>query len=34
VDIDIGPNTMKKKILNGQMKQYNFIFGKPTNPVQ
>ena len=28
VDVDIGGNTMKKKILNGQMKQYNFIFGK------
>ena len=28
VDIDISGNTMKKKILTGQMAQYNFIFGK------
>lgn len=27
VDIDIGPNTMAKKIRNGQLQQYNFIFG-------
>jgi len=26
-DIDISGNTMKKKILTGQMQQYNFIFG-------
>lgn len=26
VDIDVGPNTLKKKILNGQLAQYNFIF--------
>ena len=28
VDIDIGGNTMKKKIRTGQLQQYNFIFGK------
>ena len=28
VDVDISGNTMKKKILVGQMQQYNFIFGK------
>lgn len=28
VDIDIGGDTLKKKVLNGQMQQYNFIFGK------
>lgn len=27
VDIDIGPNTMAKKIRTGQLQQYNFIFG-------
>lgn len=27
-DIDISGNTMKKKILTGQLHQYNFIFGK------
>lgn len=27
-DIDISGNTMKKKILTGQMQQYNFIFGR------
>ena len=27
-DIDISGNTMKKKILTGQLAQYNFIFGK------
>ena len=27
-DVDISGNTMKKKILTGQMQQYNFIFGK------
>ena len=27
VDIDISGNTMKKKILTGQLAQYNFIFG-------
>lgn len=26
-DIDISGNTMKKKILTGQLAQYNFIFG-------
>ncbi|KZF21941.1 threonyl-tRNA synthetase [Xylona heveae TC161] len=26
VDIDVSGNTMKKKILTGQLKQYNFIF--------
>jgi threonyl-tRNA synthetase len=26
-DVDIGGNTMPKKILLGQHKQYNFIFG-------
>lgn len=26
VDVDISGNTMKKKILNGQMQQYNYIF--------
>jgi threonyl-tRNA synthetase len=25
-DIDVGPNTLKKKVLNGQLAQYNFIF--------
>ena len=28
-DIDISGNTMKRKILSGQMQQYNFIFGMP-----
>lgn len=28
VDIDIGGNTMAKKIRTGQLQQYNFIFGK------
>lgn len=27
-DVDVSGNTMKKKILNGQMQQYNFIFGE------
>lgn len=27
-DVDISGNTMKKKILTGQLAQYNFIFGK------
>lgn len=27
-DIDISGNTMKKKILTGQLAQYNFIFGE------
>ena len=27
VDIDVSGNTMKKKILTGQLAQYNFIFG-------
>jgi len=27
VDIDVGANTMKKKILQAQLNQYNFIFG-------
>lgn len=27
-DVDIGPNTMNKKIRTGQLQQYNFIFGK------
>lgn len=27
-DIDIGGNTMQKKIRTGQLQQYNFIFGK------
>ncbi|KAH0612816.1 uncharacterized protein H6S33_009196 [Morchella sextelata] len=26
VDIDVGPNTMAKKIRTGQLQQYNFIF--------
>ena len=26
-DVDIGANTMPKKILRGQQAQYNFIFG-------
>ncbi|KAL7274332.1 threonyl-tRNA synthetase [Rhizina undulata] len=26
IDIDIGPNTMAKKIRTGQLQQYNFIF--------
>ena len=30
-DIDISGNTMKKKILTGQLAQYNFIFGKIDN---
>ena len=29
-DIDISGNTMKKKILTGQLAQYNFIFGRFT----
>ena len=28
IDVDLSGNTLKKKILNGQMAQYNFIFGK------
>lgn len=28
VDVDIGPNTLQKKIRTGQLAQYNFIFGK------
>lgn len=28
VDVDIGGNTMQKKIRTGQLQQYNFIFGK------
>jgi threonyl-tRNA synthetase len=27
-DVDIGGNTMQKKIRTGQLQQYNFIFGK------
>jgi threonyl-tRNA synthetase len=30
VDIDIGSNTMAKKIRTGQLQQYNFIFGTPS----
>lgn len=30
-DIDISGNTMKKKILTGQLAQYNFIFGEFAN---
>jgi threonyl-tRNA synthetase len=26
VDIDVGPNTLQKKIRTGQLAQYNFIF--------
>jgi threonyl-tRNA synthetase len=26
VDVDVGPNTLQKKIRNGQLAQYNFIF--------
>ena len=32
VDSDLGANTMNKKIRNGQVLQYNFIFGKLTPP--
>lgn len=28
VDVDISGNTLKKKILSGQLAKYNFIFGK------
>ena len=28
-DSDLSTNTMKKKILNGQLMQYNFMLGKP-----
>ena len=28
IDVDIGGNTMQKKIRTGQLQQYNFIFGK------
>lgn len=28
VDIDVSGNTLQKKIRNGQLAQYNFIFGK------
>ena len=31
-DIDLSGNTMKKKIVVGQMQQYNFIFGELPNP--
>ena len=31
-DIDIGSNTMQKKIRTGQLQQYNFIFGMSTVP--
>ena len=27
VDVDIGSNTMAKKIRSGQLQQYNFVFG-------
>ena len=30
VDIDVGGNTMQKKIRTGQLAQYNFIFGMAT----
>jgi hypothetical protein len=28
VDVDNGPDTINKKIRNGELAQYNFIFGK------
>lgn len=28
VDVDLSGNTLQKKIRNGQLSQYNFIFGK------
>ena len=28
VDVDLSGNTLQKKIRNGQLAQYNFIFGK------
>jgi threonyl-tRNA synthetase len=28
VDVDVSGNTLQKKIRNGQIEQYNFIFGK------
>lgn len=27
-DVDVGGNTMQKKIRTGQLQQYNFIFGE------
>lgn len=30
VDVDVSGNTLQKKIRNGQIEQYNFIFGKNT----
>jgi threonyl-tRNA synthetase len=32
VDIDVSGNTLQKKIRNGQIEQYNFIFGKKYCP--
>jgi threonyl-tRNA synthetase len=32
VDVDVGGNTLQKKIRNGQVAQYNFIFGKSSRP--
>ena len=29
-DVDLGGNTLNKKVRNGQLLQYNFIFGKST----
>jgi threonyl-tRNA synthetase len=26
VDVDVGPNTLQKKIREGQLAQYNFVF--------
>lgn len=30
-DVDLGPNTMAKKIRTGQLQNYNFIIGKCVN---
>ena len=32
VDVDIGGNTLQKKIRTGQLEQYNFIFGQYPRP--
>lgn len=32
VDVDVSGNTLQKKIRNGQIEQYNFIFGKKYGP--
>lgn len=33
VDVDLSGNTLQKKIRNGQLSQYNFIFGESPLPI-